>query len=570
MVGRLEGQAGTAPTLRYSRSMPLRDRISRRHAGRAVVTASGGLLVACQTTPFSQTSDDQPLRTFLWDFDTLDPAFTAGAIEAEYVVHLFAGLTSLNEKLEAVPDLAEKWAVSSDGRTYTFTLRRGAKFHDGRPIVAADVKFSLERAADPAIASPVALTYLGDIQGFAARQSGRAPSVSGIKVRDDATIEIVLDEPRTYFPSKLTYPVSYVVDERDVARGARWWLTPNGSGPFKVASLIPGERFSLVRHEGYHGTKPALVGVDYLAVPPVEAYEHGMIDIAAVDLADIDRVTDKSDPLNRELRVRTDLDIQYLALNVTAKPFDDPKVRQAFNHALDRDRIATVTLKRTVIKADGILPPGMPGRGDRVRGLDYDVSRARQLVAESSYRDVRNFPEISLTVMGSRTAPAPEVNAIIATYRQSLGVDVRVRQLDRDAFLAATQRERDRPQMFMTGWIADYADPQNFLDILFHSRSRENVSRYASPDVDRDLERARADRDNASRMRVYQDVEARILQDAPWVPLWHNKRYVLVKPWVQGYAAPAIIQPWLKAVSLKGRPPLVAPAAPTPTAPRRA
>lgn len=539
---------------------------TRRNLGRAfVAVAAGGALVACQTNPFAQSSDDQPLRTFLWNFDTLDPAFTTGALEAEYVVHLFAGLTSLNEKLEVVPDLAEKWTVSNDGRVYLFTLRRGAKFHDGRAITAADVKFSLERVADPRLASPVALTYLGDIQGFSARMNGQAPEVSGIKVRDDVTIEISLDEPRVYFPAKLTYPVSYVVDQRNVSTGPDWWLKPNGSGPFSVSAFAPGERLSLVRHDAFVGTKPTLVGVEYLAVPPVEAYERDVIDIAVVDLADIDRVTDKSDPLNRELKVRTDLDIQYLAMNVMAKPFDDPKVRQAFNHALDRDRIATVTLKRTVIKADGILPPGMPGRSERVRGLDFDVSRARQLVSESSYRDARNFPEISLTVMGTRTAPAPEVNAIIATYRQSLGVDVRVRQLDRDAFMGATQRDRDRPQMFMTGWIADYADPQNFLDILFHSRSRENMARYASPEIDRDLEKARSERDSAVRTKLYQDIEARILQDAPWVPLWHNKRYILVKPWVQGYSAPSVVQPWLKAVSLKGRPALATPTAPTPT-----
>ncbi len=543
--------------------MPLR---TRRDFGRAfVAVAAGGAMVACQANPFAQGSDDQPLRTFLWNFDTLDPAFTTGALEAEYVVHLFSGLTSLNEKLEVVPDLAEKWTVSNDGRIYTFSLRRGAKFHDGRAITASDVKFSIERAADPRLASPVALTYLGDIQGFAARMSGQAAEVSGIKVRDDVTIDITLDEPRVYFPAKLTYPVSYVVDKQNVGSRPDWWLKPNGSGPFSVAGFAPGERLSLVRHNAYVGVKPSLVGVEYLAVPPVEAYERDVIDIAVVDLADIDRVTDKSDPLNRELRVRTDLDIQYVAMNVTAKPFDDPKVRQAFNHALDRDRIATVTLKRTVIKADGILPPAMPGKSDRVRGLDFDVSRARQLVSESSYRDARNFPEISLTVMGTRTAPAPEVNAIIATYRQSLGVDVRVRQLDRDAFMAATQRDRDRPQMFMTGWIADYADPQNFLDILFHSRSRENMSRYANPDIDRDLEKARAERDPAVRTKLYQDIEARILQDAPWVPLWHNKRYILVKPWVQGYTAPSVVQPWLKSVSLKGRPALATPTAPTPT-----
>lgn len=526
--------------------------------------AVGASLSGCQVNPFGPTSDAQALRTFLWNFETLDPAFTTGILEAEYVVHIFSGLTALNDKLEVVPDLAEKWSVSQDGRIYTFTIRKNARFHDGRAVTAADVKFSIERAADPRLASPVALTYLGDIEGFASRLSGQTAEVSGVRVKDDSTIEIALDEPRVYFLAKLTYPVSYVVDRQNVATGPDWWLQPNGTGPFKVARLRPGDTLSLVRHEGYYGTKPALTGVEYLAVAPVEAYEANEIDIAVVDLADIERVTDKSDPLNRELRVRTDLDIQYLAMSVTAKPFDDPKVRQAFNHALDRDRIATVTLKRTVIKADGILPPGLPGKSDRTRGLDFDVSRARQLISESSYRDTQNFPEISLTVMGTRTAPPPEINAIVATYRQSLGVDVRVRQLNRDDFIAAAQKDRDRPQLCMTGWIADYADPQNFLDILFHSKSRENVSRYANPEVDRLLERARTERDNAVRMKLYQDAEIQIIQDAPWVPMWHTKRYTLVKPWVQGYTGTSVVQPWLKSISLKGRPELVG-ATPTPS-----
>jgi peptide/nickel transport system substrate-binding protein/oligopeptide transport system substrate-binding protein len=139
--------------------------------------------------------------------------------------------------------------------------------------------------------------------------------------------------------------------------------------------------------------------------------------------------------------------------------------------------------------------------------------------------------------------------------------------LNRDDFIAAAQKDRDRPQLCMTGWIADYADPQNFLDILFHSKSRENVSRYANPEVDRLLERARTERDNAVRMKLYQDAEIQIIQDAPWVPMWHTKRYTLVKPWVQGYTGTSVVQPWLKSISLKGRPELVGA---TPTASRRA
>jgi oligopeptide transport system substrate-binding protein len=516
----------------------------------------GAALAGCELNPFRRPPEDQTLHTWLYPFETLDPVLTQGSLEAEYVVHIFGGLTGLNDKLEVVPDLAERWQVSGDGTVYTFTLRRGVKFHDGREVKAADVKYSLERAANPATRSPVALTYLGDIAGLAERLEGKAQEISGVKVKDDLTVELTLTEPRVYFPAKLTYPVAYVVDKANVEGGGpTWWTKANGTGPFRVREARPDESLVLGRHDAYHGARPALSTVRFLPGPPVLAYEDGQLDVALVELADIERVTEKSDPLSRELRVRTDMDIQYLGFNVTAKPFDDPKVRQAFNHALDREKIANVTLKKTVIKAEGILPPGMPGRSDKVRGLDFDVSQARQLVAESSYRDVRNFPEIVLSLSGNRTEAPPEINAIVAMLRQSLGVEVRVRQFDRNSFMDAMARRRNQFQIFFYGWLADYADPQNFLDVLFHSKSAENGCQYTNPEVDRLLERARGERESGARFRTYQEAEAQILRDAPWVPLWHSKRYVLVKSYVQGYGGPAVPYPWLRAVSLTETPP---------------
>lgn len=541
--------------VRYSREVGGRSRadlLGRRVALALVPAPVIVSLTACQLNPFQRPATDQILRTWLWPYETLDPIQTQGTLDAEYVVHVFSGLSGLNEQLEVVPDLAERWQVSGDGRTYAFTLRKGARFHDGREVKAADVKYSLERAADPANNSPVVQTYLGDIAGLAERLEGKAREISGVKVRDDSTVEITLTEPRVYFLSKLTYPVAYIVDKANVeAGGPRWWTKPNGTGPFRVQEAKPGESLVFARNDAFYGAKPALSEVHFFPTSPFEAYEAGQLDLAIVELADIERVTDKSDPLNRELRVRPEMDIQYLGFNVTAKPFDDLKVRQAFNHALDREKIANVTLKKTVVKADGILPPGMPGRNEKARGLDFDVSRARQLIAESSYRDVKNFPEIVLTIMGTRSAAPPEITAMVAMYKQSLGIDIRVRQMDRTAYLDAMARNKERFQMFSSGWVADYPDPQNFLDVLFHSKSAENNSLYANPEVDRWVERARAERDNASRLRLYQEAESQILKDAPWVPLWHSRRYILVKPYVHGYSTPPMVLPWLRSISLK-------------------
>jgi oligopeptide transport system substrate-binding protein len=531
--------------------------LTKRQAATVLMAAPAApALASCQMSLFPRGAADQVLRSFLWTtYETLDPIYTASAVEAEYVVHVFSGLTGLNEKLEVVPDLAEKYQISSDGRSYTFTLRKGAKFHDGREVRAADVKYSLERAADPANRSPVAVTYLGDIAGFAERRDGKAPEVSGVRVRDDQTLEITLTEPRVDFPAKLTYPVAFVVDRTNVeGGGSRWWTRPNGTGPFRVREARPGESLVLARNDHYYGTKPALSEVHLFPAIPLASYEAGQLDIAIVDLADVERVTDKSDPLSRELHVRTDLDIKYLGFNITAKPFDDVKVRQAFNHALDRDKVVNVTLKKSVVKAEGILPPGLPGRTEKGRALDFDVSLARRLIAESSYRDVKNFPEILLTIAGTRTDPPPEITAIVALYRQNLGVDIRIRQIHHSAYMDELAKNKNRLQFFSLGWVADYADPQNFLDVLFHSQSAENQTQYANPEVDRLLERARREREHPTRMRLYADAEASILRDAPWVPLWHTKRYYLVKPYVQGYLSPPMVLPWLRYVSLKHRP----------------
>ena len=526
---------------------------------RAALAAASASLAACQLNPFERPPADQILRTFLWtSYQTLDPihASVGNQADVEYVVHVFGGLVGLNEKLEVVPDLAERLpTVSQDGRTYTFTLRRNLRFHDGRAVTATDVKYSLDRAADPASASDVARTYLSDVAGFTERQAGQAPDLRGVRIRDDQTIEITLNEARVDFLSKLAFPPAFVVDRSNVESGGpRWWQRPNGTGPFKVREARPGESLVLARNETYHLAKPALSEAYFFPVLPLESYAAGQIDLGIVGMGDVERVTDKSDPLSRELRVRTDLDLHYLAFNVAAKPFDDPKVRQAFNHALDRDKIVNVTLRRSVEKAESILPPGMPGHNDKVKGLDFDVSRARQLIADSTYRDVRNFPEVVLTVPGSLTAPPQEVTAVAAMYKQNLGVDVRVRQMDSRSLFEQLERGRDRFQMVWLGWIGDYPDPQNFIDMLFYGRSSENQTQYANPEVDRLIERARAERDHPARMRLYHDAETIILNDAPIVPLWHGKRYLLVKPYVAGFNAAPMAMPWLRSVSLKSSP----------------
>src|SRR5436190_20032776 len=167
----------------------------RRRAALGGLALAAVPLAGCAWNPLNKPATDQSLRVWLSAYRSLDPIQTQSAQEAEYVVQVFSGLTGLNDKLEVVPDLAEKWQVSTDGRTYTFALRKAARFHDGRDVKAADVKYSLERAAEPANKSPGAATYLNDIAGVAARLQGQASEIGGVKGRADVTVEITIAEP---------------------------------------------------------------------------------------------------------------------------------------------------------------------------------------------------------------------------------------------------------------------------------------------------------------------------------------------------------------------------------------
>jgi ABC-type transport system substrate-binding protein len=187
---------------------------------------------------------------------TFDPHLVQDAESAEYVVHIFSGLVGIDENLNLAPDLAEKWDVSPDGKTYTFTLRKDGKFHDGKQVTAQDVKYSLERALDPKTQSPVADTYLGDIVGARDRLANRAQEVSGVKVVDEYTVEITIDAPKPYFLWQLTYTTASIVDRANVESGGKTWADkPNGTGPFKLASKSTTE-IVLARNDSYYGAKP--------------------------------------------------------------------------------------------------------------------------------------------------------------------------------------------------------------------------------------------------------------------------------------------------------------------------
>ncbi len=492
----------------------------------------------------------------LWDEpSTLDPQLVSDVNSSVIVIEVFGGLVGLGTDLKVVPDLAEKWSTSADGKTYTFTMRRDAKFHSGRAVTAQDVKWSIERAADPATQSTTVDTYLGDIVGVKEKLSGQSKEVSGVKVVNDSTIEITTDAPKAYFLAKLTYPTAFVLDKDNVAKGRDWFMKPNGTGPFKLKEYVPGDRVVLERNPLYHLGPAKLGSVRFLlgGGNPMVMYENDEIQVTGVGLADLDRVRDPSSPLSKELQVSPPgFETSYIGLNSTLPPLDDIKVRQALNLAINKDEIASKVLADRVKPAYSILPPGFPAYNSDFKGLRFNLEKAKQLLAESKYGpDPKKFPRLTFTVPGSLgSAVGLDLEAILATWRDSLGLDVQVQQVEWATFLRDLHAYR--LQMFAVAWMADYPDPQNYLDLLFHSQSVNNETRYSNPQVDQLLEKARTERDEATRFKLYQQAEEMIVNDAPIILLWHSAEgYILIKPEVKDYLLLPLIIPKYRFVSLE-------------------
>ena len=163
---------------------------------------------------------------------TLDPALSGDSVTWSYLIQIYSGLVRLDQKLEIVPDLAERWELSPDGRTYTFTLRTGGRFHSGRAVEAGDFKYAMERALSPATKSSNAVQYLGDLVGAADLAAGRASSLAGVQVVDARTLALQIDAPKSYFLAKLTFPMAFALDRANIESGPAWFERPNGTGPF--------------------------------------------------------------------------------------------------------------------------------------------------------------------------------------------------------------------------------------------------------------------------------------------------------------------------------------------------
>jgi oligopeptide transport system substrate-binding protein len=471
--------------------------------------------------------------TFNNDLTTLDPQVGYDWQNWSVIKSIFDGLMDYKPgTTELEPDLAESYTVSDDGLTYTFKLREGLKFHNGRSVTSADVKYSLERATNPSTQSPGG-GYFSMIKGYDDIAGGKATELSGIATPDDRTVVVTLTRPDATFLHLMAINFGYVVPKEEIDKaGADWGKQPVGTGAFKFVEWVPGQRIVLERNTDYFRQ-----GVPYLDKLTFEFGQDPTVAVLRLKKGEVDIVGDgippaqfaevMADPANKELIAAGEqLHTGYLTMNVTSPPFDNVKVRQAVNMAINKDRIVRLINNRGA-PATQALPPAMPGYNPDNKGYPHDPEGAKKLLAEAG------AAEIATELYAMNVDPNPRIAQAIQQDLAAVGIKAEIRSLAQAEVIAAGGAGK-APMIWSGGmaWIADFPDPANFYyGILGCAGAVEggwNWSKYCNKELDARAEKADAmvKSDQAeARILEWRAIFDEVLKDAPWAPVFNEKRF---------------------------------------------
>lgn len=463
------------------------------------------------------------------DLATLDPAVAYDWTNWPAVKMVFDGLLDYDETTNLLPRLAEAMPeVSADGTVYTFKLRQGVTFQNGREFMADDVVYTITRVLDPATASPGAGFYVG-IQGAQEFMDGQADSVEGIKALDQYTVEFTLAQPDVTFLNKMALNFAFIVPQEEVeAAGENFGHAPVGTGPFTLTEWEPGQYLVFERYPDYfYEDRPYLdkVTIEVGVEPDVALLrlERGEVHLMGDPPPGADWARISSDPawenrLERQPQVST----VYIAINTTAPPFDNLQVRQALNHAIDKQRIIQLLNGRGTV-ANQVLPPLMPGYDPDYQGYEYDPEKAKSLLAEAGYAD--GF-ETSIECIA--VDPQPKLCESFQQDLANIGIDLTINTLAAPNVIEDAGNGRT-PLTWSGGlaWIQDYPDPDDFYAPILGCDSNIpggwNWSRYCNEEVHAQSLELLAETDREARMEGYKSMFKALMDDAVWVPVFNGE-----------------------------------------------
>ena len=465
---------------------------------------------------------------------TLDPAKVQDVDTSDLIQNVYEGLVYYGEDNKIQPQLADSWTTKNAGKTYVFKLNATAKFQNGAPVTAADVKASLERACNKEVASSTAPSYLTDIVGFADCLSGKSTTLSGVRAVDPHTVEIDIQKAIPYFLGKLTYPCAFVLPASTPKSEIKDPKDCIGTGPYRITEYVPDQQVSLEAFADYHGGAPAVKKyvrpVIKDAGTRLNKYRAGELDILTIERQDLDAVM-KDPKLSVERRDVPRPAVYYVGMNQAKyPPFKDARVRRAFAMAINRAAIAGDRIR--LPEAKGFLPPGILGYRADLKGIPFDPAEARKLLAAAGYPDGKGLPPLKLFYRDGRPDSQLLAVSVVSDLDKNLGVKVEPQSMEWRTFLEA-RNKKELPFVGLS-WYADYLDPQNFLSFLMRSDAEENRDGYANPKFDALCDQADVETDETKRAALYQQAEDLLLDDAARIPAYFGKDDILISPRLQG------------------------------------
>ncbi|MCG3133611.1 MAG: Periplasmic oligopeptide-binding protein [Planctomycetes bacterium] len=479
-------------------------------------------------------------QIFVWNNETepetLDPAVMTGVTEHQLALALFEGLASHHpETLEPIPGAAWKWDVSADGTVYTFHLRKDARWSNGDPLTAEDFRWSWERALrEPNCQYKEMFFPIRGAEAFV-EANEKDWSTVGVAVTSPHTLTVTLHTPCAYFLELCAFETLMPVHRRTLEQFGQLWTRPENivvNGPFALDVWKPRDRIEMVPNAKWWNR--GIVRLERMVIRAIDdqstsynEYLSGGVDwirsIAAGKVTDAQQQAD--------YYVQPYLGTYFFRFNTTEPPFDDPKVRKAFNQAIDKRVICETVLKAGQVPATGIVSPGIHGFPE-FKGPGYDPVKARALLAEAGFPEGKGFPKVDV-LYNTSESHKQVCEKLVEMWKTNLGVTVTLRNCEWKVYLEETRKLSYSIQR--AGWIGDYADPATFLDMWCTGRGNNNTG-WSSAAYDDLLARSTKETDPAKRYALLAEAEKLLCTDEfPFMPIYFYVNQGMLRPEVRGW-----------------------------------
>jgi len=488
------------------------------------------------------------------DATSLNPVVATDGISYTVEWPLFDSLLELDQSLNVKPLLAESWETSRDGLTYTFKLKKGVTWHDGKPFTARDVAFTFYSVLDPKVTTPHR-AYFDALAGFpelTAKENPKKPeelAVRPIEVVDDHTVRFRLRYPSGSFLAVLVNPRAGIVPEH-LLKGqdlntAEFNRKPVGTGPFKFVEWRRAERIVMEANDKYHGGRPALNRVIFRSIPDavvlLQELRSGGVDL--MENPPLTEVARLKQTAGLKVLTADNTSYTYLGWRQDVAPFTDLRVRRALNHAVDVPSMIKEVLQGYAAPATGQFPPSSWAYDASVKPYAYDPAKARALLAEAGFKPgadgilVKDGRPFTFTIRHDvANQTVKDTAVIVQEYLKRVGVDARLEPLDWPTFvkkLFASEFEG-----IVVNWT-NHHDPDPFAYTIWHSSQWKgrNFAHYKNARVDELLEQARRTAVMAERKKLYGDFSKVLMEDAPYVFLYFPQQVYVTRQGYEGFVA---------------------------------